>query len=123
FHAEPNARQVGRHDAMPIFFGRIDNTRVRPYKTGIVEGIVQASIVTNCARHHMLHVGWLAYISADTHSLAAISSNRRNGLFAFCNTDTGNPHPRALSRKSDCVCAADARRTASHHDDLPSHKV
>jgi hypothetical protein len=108
---------------MRIFFGRIDNTRVRPDETGIIEGIVQAPIVTNCARDHELHVGRLGYICANAGSLAAIASDRSNGLFTFCDIDICDHHARALSRKSDRGCAPDAGGTPGHHDYFSLHET
>jgi len=51
----------------------------------------------------MLHVGRLAYISADADSRAAIFSNRRNGLFALYEIDICNHHARACRAKATAV--------------------
>ena len=122
-HAKPNTRQVGRHYAVPIFLARFENTPCRSYEAGIVEGIVQATVLTDCAFDHVLHFGRVAHIDANAAGFTTVVSDRRDSLFSSCAIDISYHHARAMSRESDGSCAPDAGGTASYHDDFPRHEI
>ena len=99
FHTEPNACQVDRHNAVPILFGRLHYTSIRSDKASIVERVVQATILSNCAIDHLLHVCLFSHIHANAARFSSFVSNRSNCLFRSNDINIADYYSRALSRK------------------------
>ena len=93
---------------MPILFARLHDTSVRSDKASIVERVVQATILTNCATDHLLNVGQLGHIDANVDCFSAVVANGSNGLFRSSVINISDYHPRALSRKGHSGRAPDA---------------
>src|SRR4029453_5930618 len=120
-HAQPHARQVRRHDLLPIFLGRFDHTGRRPDEPGIVERIVQAAMPIDCTLHHLPHVSRFGHIDAHAARLTAILANHRDRLLGSDAIDVSDDYTGALTWEAQGTGAADARCTPRYHDDLSGH--
>jgi len=121
--AQPNACQVCRNGVLPIFLACLDDTGDRPYEASIVECIVQAVILIDCALDQLLHISRPGHINANAACLTALLFNHRDGFLSSHAIDISDDYVSALTREGESGCASDTGRTTRYDDDFAGHKL
>src|SRR4051794_20286137 len=129
-HTQEGAAQVDVDQPRPVFLGGVDERRRWLLDTGVVEGDVQSTEITDGPLNQVLDLTGGRHVARDGEDPPTVHGEYVRGLLVACCVDVGQDHVGALGCEARCRGAADAAPCTVHDgafsgkptfSHLPSH--
>ncbi|MNH22654.1 hypothetical protein D3C79_825180 [compost metagenome] len=112
-HAQPHPFDVDAHDGVELCLAALGQAALLDFDTGIVVGIVQATVGLNDLLMQPAHISVTGHVTGHEQRLATGLVDQRCGALTTDRIKVGYHHLEPLTGKRQSRRPADTRRTAS----------